>query len=329
MNLIFLTHSSDQGHRFRVEQYFPLLRHHQVNPVWQPLPPSIKNRLSIYHRLPQFDIVCIQRRLLSPLEFWWVRKKSKKILFDLDDAIMYRSSSSPSPHSFSRWIKFKWMVRGSDAVIAGNHFLRDEVFKADPHKKVFIIPTPIDLKAYPFKKEVTSSAEMTIGWIGTKGNLRYLQTLEPVFEVLAPQFPNVKLKVVSNGLFESQFISTVNKPWVLEEENQDLISFDIGLMPLEDHLWSRGKCGLKIIQYLSVGLPVVCSPVGMNRDIIQHGVNGFWAGTHAEWVKYIQTLLQDRGLRKEMGLRGIETVQEGYSLEVNFHKLLRVLESLT
>jgi len=328
MNIIFLTHSSDQGHRFRVEQYFPLLRGHQVDPLWQPLPPSIKNRLSIYQRLPQFEIVCIQRRLLSPLEFLWVRKKSKKILFDLDDAIMYRSSRSPHPHSFSRWFKFKWMVRGSDAVIAGNHFLREEVLKADPQKKVFIIPTPVDLKAYPLKKEITSSPEMNIGWIGTKGNLRYLQTLEPVFKVLAPQFPKVRLKVVSNGLFESQFIPTVNKPWVLEEENQDLISFDIGLMPLEDHLWSRGKCGLKIIQYLSVGLPVVCSPVGMNRDIIKHGVNGFWANTSEEWVKHIQTLLQNAGLRREMGLRGIETVQEGYSLEVNFHKLLQVLESL-
>lgn len=328
MNVIFLTHSSDQGHRFRVEQYFPLLRHHQVEPLWQPLPHSMQDRFSIYQRLPQFDIVCIQRRVLSPLEFSWVRKRSKKILFDLDDAIMYRSSSSPHPHSFSRWFKFKWMVRGSDAVIAGNRFLREEVLKVDSKKRVFIIPTPIDLNAYPIKKEVSPSPMMTLGWIGTQGNLRYLEKLEPVFKMIASKFPYVQLKVVSNGLFESRFVPTINKSWALEEENQDLISFDIGLMPLEDNLWSRGKCGLKIIQYLSVGLPVVCSPVGTNRDIITPGVNGFWAETPEEWVKHLETLLQNTNLRKEMGLRGIETVQKGYSLDVNFHKLLQVIQSL-
>lgn len=328
MNIIFLTHASDQGHRFRVEQYFPLLRNYQINPLWQPIPQSMKERFSIYQQLPQFDIVCIQRRLLSPLEFFLVRKKSQKILFDLDDAIMYRSSSSPYPHSWSRWFKFKWMVRGSDAVIAGNHFLREEVLRADPKKKVFIIPTPLDLNAYPMKKKVTSSPE-TLGWIGTKGNLRYLQKLEPVFRVIAPKFSNVHLKVVSNGHFESKSLPTVNKSWALEEENQDLISFDIGLMPLEDNLWSKGKCGLKIIQYLSVGLPVVCSPVGMNQEIIKPGINGFWADTEEEWVGRLTTLLQDTALRREMGLRGMETVQMGYSLEVNFHKLLQVIQSLT
>ncbi len=328
MNLIFLTHSSDQGHRFRVEQYFPLLRHHRAIPLWQPLPPSLKDRFSIYQNLPQFDVVCIQRRLLSPLEFLWVRRKSRKILFDLDDAIMYRSSSSPRSSSVSRWIKFKWMVKGSDAVIAGNSFLREEVLRADPQKRVFVIPTPVDLKAYPIKKGVTSSSPMIIGWMGTKGNLRYLQKLDPVFRELASKFRNLALKVVSNGHFESRFIPTINKSWALEEENQDLVSFDIGVMPLHDNLWSRGKCGVKILQYLSVGLPVVCSPIGINRDIIKPGVNGFWAETDEEWVRYIFTLLQDGHLRREMGLRGIETVKEGYSLEIAFERLYKVLQSL-
>ncbi len=326
MNIIFLTHSSDQGHRFRVEQYFPLLWDHKIEPLWQPLPNSIRDRFSIYEKLPQFNIVCIQRRLLSPIEFLWVRKRSKKILFDLDDAIMYRSSRSLRPHSFSRRFKFRWMVKRSDAVIAGNRFLWEEVRKVDPTKEVFILPTPLDLNAYPEKKEVHYSDDVMIGWIGTKGNLRYLETLEPVFKTLASQFPRVKLKVVSNGHFESRYLPTINKGWVLEEENQDLISFDIGLMPLEDNLWSRGKCSLKIIQYLSVGLPVVCSPVGMNQEIIHPGVNGFWAKTEEEWVEGLGGLIQNPELRREMGLRGIETVKEGYSLEVNFYKLLKILE---
>jgi len=328
VRIVFLTHSSDQGHRFRVEQYFPLLHENGVEPLWQPLPGSLKDRFLIYKKLPQFDIVCIQRRLLSPLEFIWIRKRSKRVLFDLDDAVMYRSSSSPHPHSFSRRFKFNWMVKRSDAVIVGNHFLREEVLKADPKKRVFVIPTPLDLNAYPVKKEIRPSQRMIIGWMGTKGNLRYLCPLEPVFQAIAFQFPMVQLKVVSNGHFESKYLPTINKPWALQEENHDLISFDIGLMPLEDNLWSRGKCGVKIIQYLSVGLPVVCSPVGINQEIIQPGVNGFLAKTEEEWVDCLATLLRNSDLRREMGLRGIKTVKEGYSLEVNFYKMLQVFQSL-
>jgi glycosyltransferase involved in cell wall biosynthesis len=108
-----------------------------------------------------------------------------------------------------------------------------------------------------------------------------------------------------------------------------LISFDVGLMPLDDDLWSKGKCGLKIIQYLSVGVPVVCTPVGINRDIVNHGENGFWATSAEEWVSQLSTLIQDRGLRRKMGLEGIATVEEGYSLTVTAEKFLKVLENLT
>ncbi|MGZ3535745.1 MAG: hypothetical protein ACXU9K_11030, partial [Thermodesulfobacteriota bacterium] len=155
MKIIFLTHSSDQGHRFRVEQYFPYLIAHQVEPKWQPLHSSWKERFALYRQLPCFDTVCIQRRLLSPVEFCWIRKKSSKVLLDLDDAIMYRSSSSPRPHSLSRWLKFRWMVRGSDVVTTGNQFLKNEVLKVDPGKKVVVIPTCIDTNLYPKKKKIS------------------------------------------------------------------------------------------------------------------------------------------------------------------------------
>jgi len=328
MKIIFLTHSSEQGHRFRVEQYFPFLRGQGIEPQWQPLPGSLRDRFSIYRRLPQFDVVCIQRRLLSPFEFSWVRRKSKKIIFDLDDAIMYRSSSSSHPHSFSRRFKFRWMVKGSNVVIAGNHFLQSEVLKADPKKRVFVIPTSIDMDSYPKKKEVNTSKEILLGWIGTKGNLRYLKRLEPTLQAIAKRFPQVKLKVISNGHFESNSISTTNKAWKLEDENQDLISFDIGLMPLGEDLWSKGKCGLKIVQYLSVGVPVVCTPVGINSDIVVDGENGFWAMDDQEWVDRLSSLIQNPELRRQMGVKGIETIEKGYSLSVTSEKFYNILKSL-
>jgi len=328
MRIIFLTHFSDQGHRFRVEQYFPYLTAHRVEPKWQPISGSFKERLLIYHQIPLFDVVCIQRRLLAPLEFYWVRRKAKKVLFDLDDAIMFRSSSSPRPHSFSRRLKFGWMVRGSDAVTVGNEFLRNEVLKVDGEKKVFLIPTSIDTTLYPKKKEISDPAEFIVGWIGTGGNLRYLRKLEPVFETIAQRFPQVKLKIVSDDFYDPSHLPVIKKPWRLEDENEDLISFDIGLMPLNDDLWSRGKCGLKIIQYLSVGVPVICTPVGMNRDIVEHGRNGFWATTHQEWVDHITTFIQNPDLRRRMGSNGIETVEREYSLSVTSEKFLKVLQTL-
>ncbi len=328
MRIIFLTHSSDQGHRFRVEQYFPYLIAHQVEPKWQPLSGSWRDRLILYRQLPSFNVVCIQRRLLSPFEFYWVRKKSSKVLFDLDDAIMYRSSSSPRPHSLSRWLKFRGMVKGSDAMTVGNQFLKNEVLKVDRQKKVFVIPTCIDTNLYPKKKRISNCQEIILGWIGTKGNLKYLKKLERVFETIRQRFPQAKLKIVSNDFYDSSHLSTIKKPWKLEEENEDLISFDIGLMPLNDDLWSRGKCGLKIIQYLSVGVPAVCTPVGINSDIIKDGENGFWATNDQEWVDRLTTLIQNQELRYQMGLKGIETVEREYSLGVTSEKFFHVLQSL-
>jgi glycosyltransferase involved in cell wall biosynthesis len=328
MNIIFLTHFSDQGHRFRVEQYFPCLQAHGIEATWHPLRGSLKKKFLLYRGLPRFDVVIIQRRLLSPLEFYWIRRRSTKILFDLDDAVMYRSSSSHRPHSFSRWLKFRWMVKGSDAVTVGNEFLKEEVLKVDRKKQIFLIPTSIDTGLYPEKKSLSESPEIILGWIGTKGNLKYLKKLEPVFESLAKRFPNLQLKIVSNDFFDSSFIPVIKKPWRLEDENQDLISFDIGLMPLQDDLWSKGKCGLKIIQYLSVGVPVVCTPVGINGEIVKDGRNGFWATSPQEWVDRLATLISNPALRLKMGQEGIETVEKGYSLAVTSEKFLQVLEGL-
>jgi len=220
------------------------------------------------------------------------------------------------------------MVRGSDVVTVGNQFLKNEVLRVDRRKKVFIIPTSIDPKLYSKKKKISYHPEIILGWIGTGGNLKYLKKLEPVFETIHQRFPQVKLKIVSNHFFDSPYFPIIKKPWKLEDENEDLISFDIGLMPLHDDLWSRGKCGLKIVQYLSVGLPVVCTPVGMNSDIIKEGENGFWATTHQEWVDRLSTLIENPDLRYAMGLKGIETVEQEYSLAVTSEKFFHVLQSL-
>ena len=133
---------------------------------------------------------------------------------------------------------------------------------------------------------------------------------------------------MSNDFYDPSSVPVIKKPWKLEDENADLISFDIGVMPLNDDLWSRGKCGLKIVQYLSVGLPVVCTPVGINSDIIQNGENGFWAANDQQWIDRLSTLIQNPDLRYQMGLKGIKTVEKEYALGVTSEKFFHILQRL-
>jgi glycosyltransferase involved in cell wall biosynthesis len=151
-----------------------------------------------------------------------------------------------------------------------------------------------------------------------------LPTLERIFN----KYPYFQLKIVCDEFLDSPYLPIIKKRWSSEEEEADLKSFDIGIMPLSDDLWSRGKCGLKILQYQSVGVPVVCTPVGVNRDIVEHGVNGFWAQDEDQWEKGLLKLMQEDGLRREMGLEGRKTVERGYSLDVNAPRILDVLKKV-
>ncbi len=328
MEVIFLTHHSLQGHRFRVEQYFPYLNAYGVETIWQPIPKSLGKRLEIYRGLSRYDVVLIQRRLLSPIEFYYIRSRARKIVFDVDDAVMFRSSSSSRQRSLSRMGKFRYMVMNSDAVIAGNRFLEEQVLRyADP-SRVTLIPTAIDIHAYPKKKESSRGGRTILGWIGTQSTLKYLKDLDAIFKPLAARFDHISLKIVCDEFCDFSTIPVIEKTWSLEEENDDLVSFDIGLMPLKDDLWSRGKCGLKIIQYQCVGLPVVCTPVGVNRDIIRDGYNGFWATTSQEWVKRLSVLIEREDLRREMGAHGMRIVENEFNIEVTSEKLRTVFHNL-
>jgi len=172
------------------------------------------------------------------------------------------------------------------------------------------------------------SRELTIGWIGSGGTIHYLQRILPALEEVARRFPHVCLKIVCNRFLESPSIRIVKKPWAEDQEVEDLRSFDVGIMPLTDDLWARGKCALKIVQCLAAGVPVVCSPVGMNRDVVRDGLNGFWATTEREWVERLGVLMKDPELREQMGREGRRIVEERYSLQAVGQKLVGLLSGL-
>ena len=328
MKVAFLIHSLGVNScRYRVLQYLPYLKEKGIDVSIHFYKRNWVDKLKFYNTLGQYDILYIHRRLFPPLEFWYLRKKAKKIIYDFDDALMYRSSGSKNPYSFSRRVRFAYMMKRVDFVVAGNQFLQSEVLPYTAN--VEVIPTSVDLSHYSLKEGFRPEAPIIIGWLGSGSTLKYLKSLLPAFEKLYQGYPHFQLKMVCDHFLESEHVPMIKKVWSSEEEESDLESFDIGIMPLSNDLWSQGKCGLKILQYYSVGIPVICTPVGVNRDLVEDGVNGFWACNEEEWKKGLLKLIKEEGLRKEMGMKGRKTVEKGYSLKVNAPRILDVLSKVS
>ena len=218
------------------------------------------------------------------------------------------------------------MVKYSDQVIAGNQYLKSHALPYN--KNINIIPTAIDTSRYTIKDYSLDKKKVTIGWIGSKSSIPFLKVLTPAFDHLANQYKNIELKIICNDFFECNKMPVIKKMWALEDENSDLQDIDIGLAPLPNHEWTKGKCATKLLQYLSVGIPVVSSPVGVHNEIIREGINGLFAASIKEWIEKIDFLIKDRSSRERMGLEGRKTVESSYSLKANIPKFIDVIKGI-
>lgn len=326
MRVVFLANSVDgPSTRYRVLQYLPYFKKEGWETEVSVFPKDLSERMKLYLSLKGFDGVFLQKRLLSFFHFYLLRKHSKRLIFDFDDAILFRDSQKGDFDSRIRKKRFVRMIKKADVIIAGNDYLEKQAVSYNDH--IMIVPTPIDMKRYKPKIYSIGMPHITLGWIGSSSTLFYLEQLKPVWDRLFFRYPNIQLKIVADRFFDSDSIPIIKKRWSKEEEMDDLHSFDIGLMPLTDDPWSRGKCGFKLLQYMAVGLPVVCSPVGVNQEMVQHGVNGFWATHEEEWLEYLGLLIQDSNLREKMGKRAVRRVEQDYALELWAPRLLGILSS--
>ncbi len=312
--------------RYRVLQYLPYLKENGMETEVIPYPRTLSEKWSFFKSLPSYDIVFLQRKRLTGLRLWLLRRRSDRIVYDFDDSVMYRNSTAADPTSKTRRRRFARMLKASDAVIAGNEFLKKEALKYNHN--VEIIPSPIDIERYTPKSYDSKEEGVILGWIGDHGSIHYLENMRPVFDALSKKYEHLRLKIVCDTFFDCNQMEVIKKQWNSDDEVQDLQSFDIGLMPLMDDPWSWGKCGLKIVQYQGVGVPVVCTPVGINRDLIKDGENGFWAMNQEEWIDKLSILIDDGPLRRKMGLKGREKVKTGYSLQECRLKIYRILKEL-
>ena len=354
MRILFWVPYPHEGasNRFRIEQYLPYLKREDIeftlHPFWNSAAFKVLYERGNYFKkifffllglgsrfldifqMHKYDIVFIHREAfpLGNCFFESVPGFFKKpIIFDFDDAIFLPFSSPQNNfiEKFKKPEKVATILKLSDRVIAGNDYLAE--FALRYNRNVSVISTPVESdKFYPIAGD--AQERVVIGWIGSVTTSDFLNGMKGVFIALSKKYSNVEFKIVGGNLSIGNLPNITSKPWVLEQEVGNLRSFDIGIMPMPDNEWTRGKCGFKAILYMSMGIPSVCSPVGMNREIITDGVNGFLAAGEGQWIEKLSSLIEDPGLRRKMGLAARKTVEEKYSVKVNAPKFLKVIKEV-
>ncbi|MBI3321302.1 MAG: glycosyltransferase family 4 protein [Candidatus Omnitrophica bacterium] len=281
-------------------------------------------------RAPRWDVIFLYRDLLPigpPILERWLARTGIPIVYDFDDAIFLRHVTEANRG-------FAWLKRPektgticglSAHVIVGNAYL--QAYAARYAARVTVVPTTIDTAAYAPKESVEIDGIPTIGWSGSVTTMEQLRIIEPALKRLRRLQP-FRLKVLGEPNFSIEGIETESQGWNAQAECPELRSFDIGVMPLPDNAWSRGKCGLKALQYMALGIPTVASPVGVNRDIIRDGANGFLAATESEWIDKLAQLINDANLRRQFARAGRSTVEGWYAAQVQAPRLLEVFQQV-
>ena len=308
MNLLIVTNNPHRASfRLRIEVYLDTLRSNGIDCQVAQLPAGALARRRLFKQAADFDGVFLHRKILNLFDAFWLRRYSRKILYDYDDALMY-SDSKPERKDRSRQRRFRRSVELSDLVISGNSYLAEHAQKFNP--RVEVLPTGLDIKAYSSERRAENDGKIRLVWIGSKSTLKYLAEIKPALEEIGSRIDNAVLRIICDDFFDLQNMRVEKHQWRKDTEAVDLIISDIGLAPLPDDRFTRGKCGFKILQYAAAGLPVIASPVGVNSEYVRDGVTGFHATNTSQWVDRISKLINDQSLRKQAGQAGKSNVRE-------------------
>lgn len=293
---------------------------------------SVGIRLKDLRRYKRYDIVFIQREALFLGSSFFERAAAGKgipVIFDFDDSI-WLADTSPGNKKWE-WIKkpdkFFDNVRVASLVIAGNRYLAEKAARLNAN--TVIIPTTVDTTLWVPKPELRGKERTVIGWSGSISTIKHFESLVPALLKIKDLYKDrVAFKILGDPLYHHPVLKPAVFDWSQAGEVEHLNSFDIGVMPLPDDEWANGKCGLKALTYMSCGVATVASPVGVNTEIIQHGVNGMLASTEEEWVAHISGLIENRELRYRLGEAARATVTEKYSVAANKNKYLAAFRSV-
>ena len=344
-------YDTSPGQRFRIEQWEPILREKGVEITYSPFETeelhrvlyesgqtlkkaktvlqNMNNRRIEMKSVRNFDLVYVFREaaIFGPALFEkQVARSGVPMIFDFDDAV-FVAYKSPS-NGYLSHLKFPQKTgttcRHSAWVMAGNEYLAN--YAKQFNENVTIVPTTIDTEKYLPKTEYAKD-KLVIGWSGSYSTAQYLDTVAEVFQDLAKERDFV-FKVIGAPKYNLDKVNVNSIPWQSATEVEDLSEIDIGIMPVPEDLWSQGKCGLKALQYMALGIPTICSPVGVNSKIIRDGANGFLADEKNEWIEKIKKLMDSVELRRKLGQAGRETVEREYSAKVIAPKVFDIFKSV-
>lgn len=283
-------------------------------------------RIKLLFSVSGYDFVFIHREAspIGPPIFEYVIAKilGKKIVYDFDDAIWIPNTSDANKIVAGvKWHhKVGAICRWAYKVSCGNSYLRDYAQQFNPN--AIVNPTTIDTDHLHNQiRDQRAPGRLVIGWTGTHSTLKYIEQVVPVLARLEQEF-DFEFRVISNQPPELPLRSLVYQQWRKETEIQDLLGFHVGLMPLEDDQWAKGKCAFKALQYMALGEPALVSPVGMNTEVVQEGVNGNICASPVEWETALRQLLHNPALRAELGNNARQTVVERYSVVANWPNFL-------
>jgi glycosyltransferase involved in cell wall biosynthesis len=323
MNLLILTNNPNRASfRQRIAIYQNFLKSNGINCDMVRIPSASLARRQLFKQAVKYDGVLLHKKGLNFIDAFFLRRYSKKIIYDLDDAVMYKDQI-PERYSRLRFRRFARSAELADMIITGNSYLAEQASKFN--QNVVILPTGLDTKAYRAQTGIQNDEKIRLVWIGSRSTLKYLAEIKPALEQIGSHFSNVTLRIICDDFFDLKNMEVEKIQWSLKKQAADLATSHIGLAPLPDNRFTRGKCGFKILQYQVAGLPVVASPVGVNSEYARQDVTAFHAVNIHDWTEKISQLIVDPQLRKQMGNKGTEHVQN-FDTSIIGKKLLELIK---
>jgi glycosyltransferase involved in cell wall biosynthesis len=340
------------GQRYRIEQWTPYLREGGIDIHFEPFAgPELMNalycrgryvmkawhmsrawlrRVRVAWRGSDFDLLYLYREaaLIGPA---WIERlahrRNPRVVYDFDDAIWlaYVSPRNRYLSYLKTPSKTAAICRMAAAITVGNETLAEFARRYNP--AVTVVPSTVSLREYRPRPYPRLDATPVVGWTGSHSSAQYLRLVEGALKTLGRR-RRFRFLVIGIDDYRLEGVDVECRPWRAESEVEDLWSIDVGIMPLFDDPWTRGKCAMKAIQYLGVGVPAVVSPIGANTEVVQDGVCGFQPATEGEWIHALERLLDSAELRNRMGAEGRRRVESTYSAEVQAPRFAGILRTL-
>jgi glycosyltransferase involved in cell wall biosynthesis len=314
--LALIEHLGHACYRYRIAPFAQTLAERGLELEPSPIERGPLARAKQLWAAGRFDGVILQRRLLPYWQLALLRRRARRLIFDFDDAIDGRDSyTQKGPRSWQRLLHFWATLQAADAVIAGNPYLEQRACCFVSRERVALVPTCVEPERYrPARHERRGGAARLV-WIGQRSTMQSLDLLRPHLAAAARRLPGLELRIISDAAPELPGVKVIFRPWSSQTEAEELAQGDIGITFLPDDAWSQGKCGLRVLQFMAAGLPVVANPVAMNRQMVIPGDTGLLADTPEQWAAAIAQLAADPPRRSRMGAAGRRQVEQGYSVQ--------------